>query len=211
MAKYISLDNLTTYDGLIKQLINTIHAQSIQTVTLSQDSTQLLFYKESEPLSVGASPAYSITIPHQNLDALMRKVVSATSGNVAVFDANGNVMDSDVAVADLVTEAEVQTIVNQAVAAANMVRAQIVDTLPAVADANPNVIYLIKDNTVTGNDKYKEYMLIDNEMVMIGDTSVSLAGYATEQYVSDRISALDIPVIESATTAEIQALFATTP
>ena len=92
-----------------------------------------------------------------------------------------------------------------------MVRAQIVDTLPAVADANPNVIYLIKDNTVTGNDKYKEYMLIDNEMVMIGDTSVSLAGYATEQYVSDRISALDIPVIESATTAEIQALFATTP
>ncbi len=209
MAKYISLDNLTTYDGLIKQLITTTHAQSIQTVALSNDNTQLLFYKESEPLSAGASPAYSITIPHQSLDALMRKVISATSGNIAVFDANGAVIDGNVALNDLVTETEVQTIVNQAVAAANMIQAQIVETLPDPATASSNIIYLIKDNASGADDKYKEYMLISGTMTMIGDTGVDLTGYATEQYVNDRIAALNIPDIQAATTAEIQALFTT--
>ena len=46
-------------------------------------------------------------------------------------------------------------------------------------------------------------------MTMIGDTGVDLTGYATEQYVNDRIAALDIPDIQAATTAEIQALFTT--
>ena len=33
---------------------------------------------------------------------------------------------------------------------------------------------MIKDNSILGADKYKEYMLIDNAIVQIGDTSIDL-------------------------------------
>ena len=36
---------------------------------------------------------------------------------------------------------------------------------------------MIKDNSATGADKYKEYLLIDNQLVQIGDTSIDLTNY----------------------------------
>ena len=47
---------------------------------------------------------------------------------------------------------------------------EVVATLPAVADANPNVMYLIKDTTVTTNDIYLQYMLIGGSFVSLGKT-----------------------------------------
>ena len=37
---------------------------------------------------------------------------------------------------------------------------------------------MVKDATVTGDDKYKEYQLINGEVVQTGDTSIDLSGYA---------------------------------
>ena len=57
-------------------------------------------------------------------------------------------------------------------------RKEIVTTIPTVDEAEENVIYMIKDATATGDDKYKEYQLINGAVVQTGDTSIDLSGYA---------------------------------
>ena len=44
----------------------------------------------------------------------------------------------------------------------------------------PGVLYLIKDNTATGSDKYNEYLYVDGYPVLIGDTSTDLSNYYTK-------------------------------
>lgn len=64
---------------------------------------------------------------------------------------------------------------------------EIVDAPPTVEDAKENVIYMIKDVTVTSGDVYKEYQLINGEVVQTGDTSIDLSGYAKEDYVDEKV------------------------
>lgn len=64
---------------------------------------------------------------------------------------------------------------------------EIVDAPPTVDEAKENVIYMLKDYTVTGDDKYKEYQLINGEVVQTGDTSIDLGGYAKEDYVDEKV------------------------
>ena len=64
--------------------------------------------------------------------------------------------------------------VDVAVANAGHLKREIVYELPAAVEAQADTIYMIKDNSILGADKYKEYMLIDNTIVQIGDTSIDL-------------------------------------
>jgi hypothetical protein len=65
---------------------------------------------------------------------------------------------------------------------------EIVTEVPSIANAKENVIYLIKDTSATGDDKYKEYQLINEEVVQTGDTSIDLSGYAKETYVDEKVT-----------------------
>lgn len=199
--KYISLDNITLYDQLIKQYIDSGDAKSLKTVMLSQDGKSLEFYRTSEPIASGAVPAYSITIPETNLDAVMRKVVSALSGNIGVFDANGQIIDGGIALSDLVTQNEVEALIAEEVGKIHSLTTVVVDELPTDAEAKENVMYLIKDTTVTGSDKYQEWMKLQGTLQKIGDTSVNLDGYATQTYVNDRIVAEKANILADAATA----------
>ena len=200
VIKYISLDNMTLYTQLMKSYINQEDAKSIKTVMLSQNGRSLEFYKEAEPLSQDASPAYSIQIPETNLDSCMKKVVSALSGNVPVFDANGQVVDGGIALSALITRADVESLIAQAVATSTHITTVVVEQLPSDQDAKENVIYLIKDDTVTGSDQYQEYIKIQGVLTLIGDTSTDLQDYATKTYVADRITEARTSIISDAVT-----------
>ena len=50
------------------------------------------------------------------------------------------------------------------------------------------ILYLVKDASVTVSDIYKEYTIIENQLTLIGDTRVSLDGYATEEYVEESVA-----------------------
>ena len=67
--------------------------------------------------------------------------------------------------------------VDNLILTAGLLRRSIVENLPSAEEADPNVIYMIKDDSTIGPDYYKEYMLIDGEMAQIGDTSVNLTDY----------------------------------
>ena len=198
VIKYISLDNLTLYDQLLKAYINSEDAKSLKTVMLSQDGKSLEFYRASEPITAGSTPAYSIRIPETNLDSCMKKVVSALSGNVGVFDANGQVIDGGIKLSDLITRTDVESLIATAVEQSTHITTTVVTTLPTDQDAKENVIYLIKDDTVTGTDQYEEWIKIAGVLTKIGDTSTNLTDYATKTYVADRITAATTEIVAEA-------------
>jgi len=74
------------------------------------------------------------------------------------------------------TKRYVDTAVAQAIVNAPHLKRLIVNELPN-SNYQENTIYMLKDSTVTGDDKYKEYLLINNELVQIGDTSPDLSNY----------------------------------
>jgi hypothetical protein len=194
------LDNLTLYDQLLKSYVDSGDSKAIKTVMLSQDGKSLEFYKETEPISQGAIPAYSVLIPETNLDSCMKKVISALQGNVAIFDNAGQVVDGGVKLSDLITRADVETLIAQAVETSTHLTTVVVEELPNDQDAKDNVIYLIKDDDVTGNDKYQEYVKIQGVLTLIGDTSTNLSDYYTKTQTDDKIAAAKTEAVTEAVT-----------
>lgn len=84
-------------------------------------------------------------------------------------------------------EAANKRYVDIAIAGSGHLVREIVDVLPTPGEANEHTIYMIKDTSSGGADKYKEYMLISGELVQTGDTSVDLksliTGSATENHL----------------------------
>ena len=76
------------------------------------------------------------------------------------------------------SETVVDTKIANAIGSAGHLKREIVEALPAVEDADPDVIYMIKSGLSLSGDKYQEYMLINGAFEMIGDTSVDLNPYA---------------------------------
>ena len=76
------------------------------------------------------------------------------------------------------SETVVDTKIANAIGSAGHLKREIVDALPAVEDADPDIIYMIKSGLSLSGDKYQEYMLINGAFEMIVDTSVDLNPYA---------------------------------
>jgi hypothetical protein len=76
---------------------------------------------------------------------------------------------------------------------------EIVDAPPTVDEAKENVIYMVKDDTVTSGDVYKEYQLINGAVVQTGDTSIDLSGYAKLEDVENKTE-IDDTVTSTETT-----------
>jgi hypothetical protein len=74
------------------------------------------------------------------------------------------------------TKNYVDTAIANAIINAPHLKREIVTELPQNY-LDPNTIYMIKDDSVSDGDKYKEYLVINNELVQIGDTSVDLSNY----------------------------------
>ena len=93
----------------------------------------------------------------------------------------GAALTGDLILADgskAASETVVDTKIANAIGSAGHLKREIVDALPAVEDADPDVIYMIKSGLSLSGDKYQEYMLINGAFEMIGDTSVDLNPYA---------------------------------
>ena len=101
------------------------------------------------------------------------------------------------------------------IAASNHATAMVVDSVNLETDkyvvneveydAVANVIYYVKDAAAAGEDVYKEYLLIGEELTLIGSTSTDLSNYYTKSEVDDLIkdfiTADDLPEIPDITVA----------
>ena len=196
-VKHISLERLTLYDSLIKDYIDAEVAKSLKTVALSQDGNSLLFYDVEEPVGT-TEPKYTIEFPETNLEPYIQKVINATAGNLAALTAAGGIQDSGIAMSTVASKSDVDTAVATGIANTSHISKQVVTTLPTVAEAAENVIYLIRDNTATGSDKYEEWTLIGNDLVMIGDTTADMSQYSTTAQMNSAIDTAKADVLASA-------------
>ena len=88
--QFMTLDNLTTYDGLIKQYIGAEDAKSIKAVAL--DGTSLKFYDVESPTSQ-TQQKYTINLP--SAEGFMPLIDNATGDKVVTSNSDGSVSESD--------------------------------------------------------------------------------------------------------------------
>jgi len=119
-------------------------------------------------------------------------------GLIDRVDAVENELSNKVNSIDVYTKAETEGLI----ASAGHLKREIVESLPEVSEADKDTIYMIKNSSVLGDDKYEEYMLIDGELVLIGDTTVDLTPYAKSADVTEEIAEA---VKDFATDAEVGA------
>ena len=79
-------------------------------------------------------------------------------------------------------------------------KAEVVDSIDAVTAEG--VLYLIKDESATGVDKYNEYILIDGVATLIGDTTTDLSNYYNKTEADDKIATAKQEAIAAAALAE---------
>ena len=78
-----------------------------------------------------------------------------------------------------------------AISQANHLSYQVVGTLPTVANAAANTVYLVGDGTAQGDDKYEEWMLVNNGFEKIGSFAPDLSGYVTTSSFNTAIGDLN--------------------
>jgi len=109
---------------------------------------------------------------------------------------SGGALTGDLLLADgykAASEQVVDTKIASAIQSAGHLKREIVEVLPAVAEADLDTIYMIKSGTTTSGDLYSEWMVINGVFEQIGDTSVDLSDYLrkVEGAVHGNVAALD--------------------
>lgn len=115
--------------------------------------------------------------------------VEGLSSTVATLsEAVGNKADRATTLAGYgITDAYNKTEIADLIASAGHLKRAVVTKLPEASAADAETIYMVKVEGVEG-DAYKEYMLIDGALVQIGDTSVSLDGYVTDDALTELLN-----------------------
>lgn len=89
MAKLITFDNLSTYDGLIKSLIQTEDAKSIKSISYDASTRVVSFFKTEDGSGL---PYTTITIP--DTSNFIEKIANATAGDFVTVTAQGTLVDA---------------------------------------------------------------------------------------------------------------------
>lgn len=88
------------------------------------------------------------------------------------------------------SKTEVETYVAQQIANAGHLKRIVVEQLPDVSTAQANTIYMIKKNgggiASWGKNIYEEYMAIEGEWELLGNSQVDLTDYAKTEYVDNK-------------------------
>lgn len=196
-TKFITLDVLKSNNQWVYDYVTKEDSKAIKAVTI--EGNELRFYKEATP-GDETVPAYRITLPAQDLATLVQKVANATAGNLPSLTADGSIKDSGIAADNVALKADVTKEIAAAIAAADHMAKEVVTVLPEAAEAKANTFYLLKIENATGKDKYEIYTLINDELVMIDDTSVDLTNYVTAEAMNTAVAKAKSEAIEEAAT-----------
>lgn len=94
---------------------------------------------------------------------------------------------------------KIKAYIDAQISSAGHLKRLVVDALPAVSDADPDTIYLVKRAAgQSADDVHDEYLLIDGKFELIGNTTVSFEGYSTTEEVEGMISTAKSEAIAAA-------------
>lgn len=216
--KFLDFIGLQTYDEKIKAKIAANDATALAAAKAYSDS--LADNYDAAGTAETKVNALANGQVKTNTDAIAKLNGDATTvGSVAktVADAKSELATeidkkatksttlSGYGITDAYTKAQADSAISIAVANADHLKREIVETLPAVASADENTIYMVSKTSGSGEQKYDEYMLIGTAFEKIGDSAVDLTNYATKSEVntakSEAISAAATDATTKANTA----------
>ena len=111
------------------------------------------------------------------------------------LDLAGGTLTGDLVLTDghkAASEHVVDTKIAAAIESAGHLKRAVVEVLPDAENADPDMIYMLKNGLSLSGDVYDEYMLIDGDFELIGNTRVDLSDYAkkVEGAVENNLAAL---------------------
>ena len=91
---------------------------------------------------------------------------------------------------EVYTKTQVETYVAQQIANVDHLKRIVVDELPSISQANTNTIYMVKKTggiASWGKNVYEEYMVIEGEWELLGNSQVDLSGYEKTEDVDNKL------------------------
>lgn len=215
--KYLDYAGLRVYDGKLKEFIASEYAKSggVADVDLSNyiaKDTVITHDNGSEESILDAIQATDKLVGqiYRDMYSNSRNQKSFKSRIQLSYDYYLKNKDKDFALKSEVVDLDT---LKQVVAESKHISAKIVETLPEADSAVGNVIYLVKKDG-DKNNVYDEYLFIDSDFELIGDTStdVDLGDYFTKEEVQAAIDKAMASVdIESISSDDIDLLFKSLP
>ena len=170
--KFLSLQGLSTYDELIKQEIST-----------GDESTLSSAKSYADGLAVNYDPAGTAQTKVQEL---AEGQVKTNSDNITALQSGKADKSTTLAgygITDAYTSEQTDSAIATAVANADHLKREIVESLPEIELADENTIYMVGTGAGTEDSVYEEYMLINGGFEKIGSSEVDLTNYALKTYV----------------------------
>lgn len=170
--KFLSLQGLSTYDDLIKQEIST-----------GDESTLSSAKSYADGLAVNYDPAGTAQTKVQEL---AEGQVKTNSDNITALQSGKADKSTTLAgygITDAYTSEQTDSAIAIAVANADHLKREIVESLPEIELADENTIYMVGTGAGTEDSVYEEYMLINGGFEKIGSSEVDLTNYALKTYV----------------------------
>lgn len=170
--KFLNLQGLTTYDEKIKELIDSKDASILQQSKAYSDS-----------LGENYDPAGTA---QTKVDALEKGQVTTNKNDIATLKSGKADKSTTLAgygIGDAYTKVQTDSAIQTAVANADHLKREIVQSLPEVEEADEHTIYMVGTGDGSEDSAYEEYMLINGGFEKIGTSEVDLTNYATKSYV----------------------------
>lgn len=144
-------------------------------------------------LAPDENKSVNITIPTVDVDKNYVDTELAKKANTSDIPTkvselqNDSNYQTDTDVTTTLTPYATKTYVGEQISNADHLKREIVTEIPDASTANEHTIYMLKIESATGNDKYREYLLIDGTMQCTGDTSVDLTDYAKTADIDNKL------------------------
>lgn len=170
---FISLDNIADYDVLLKKYISdqdkAVDAKSLKSISINPDTHKIFFYREEDPISANATPAYTVDL--SGYDDAIEQINIILEGLIAKI---GDI-PQDKTVVSFINEIYARAIANEsAISGMNDESTGIYRKSKDYTDSLVGTIPLIKDendNTVPAANTVIEY--IKNEITSVkGDSLI---------------------------------------
>lgn len=146
-------------------------------------------------LTPDENKSVDITVPTVDVDKDYVDTELAKKANIADIPTNVSELQNDsnyqtdTDVTTTLTPYATKTYVGEQISNADHLKREIVTEIPDASTADEHTIYMLKIESATGNDKYREYLLIDGTMQCTGDTSVDLTDYAKKTEIPTELPA----------------------
>lgn len=140
---------------------------------------------ETHQLKIGDGSTQWQDLPYLNADEI-KKVKDEIDQTIQTIQttlakkANSGTTLTEYGITDAYTKGETDTKIAEEVAKLSHMTTSVVEKLPNVGDANDHTIYLVAKDEGKPQDGYIEYLLINQQFEIIGNTDIDLTNYITK-------------------------------